>query len=231
MPMGVVSGPSRAAWRLVGWLPALGGAAGIACLLFLARLDEWGLLPAARAVEIALPLAAAIHAAFVFSPEDEEPLELLLSAPRSAAWILGERLLLLAVLHGAVGLAGTLACRWVLGAAGPAWLLLARWLAPAVFMVGVAVSTTIVTRQGLLSALVTLLLWGGLLLGGDALLSRFSFLWPIHPYLQPAGPPWSQYGYNRLALILIGLGLVVLAGHLVSDEERTLGLRQSRQRG
>ena len=55
--------------------------------------------------------------------------------------------------------------------------------------------------------------------------SRWPFLWPLHAYLQREGVASTTYVLNRVLLFLAGLILVVLATHLLRDEERVLGVR------
>ena len=93
---------------------------------------------------------------------------------------------------------------------------------------GVAVFTTLLTRQGVLGALLVTVLWGGTLFGGDALLARWPFLWPVHVYLQPMAVSPTVYALNRVVLTLAGSALAVLGSRLTRDEERMLGVRGSR---
>ncbi len=225
----------RTSARLIGWLPVLGS--GIAVTVFLTLhatiwrddpiSESLAFLSATRVVETILPLVVGLQAAFLLSAEDEQPLELLLTSPRSLAWTLLERLAVLAVLQGSVGAVGSLAGQWV-GASHDSFLLMmARWVAPSIFIGGVVLLITQLTRKGTLSALVTLLLWIGLLLGGDVLLDRIFFLWPVHAFMQPGNVILAEYIRNRMALTLIGLSLTALAACVVRDEERMLGVRQS----
>jgi len=216
--------------RLVGWAPAAWCAAAVAGLLALYATVwqgaswpvEVAFLAVGRVVETILPLAVGMHIAFLLSPEDEESLELLLASPRPLAWVLLERLAVVVVLQGSVGLIGSLAIQGIAG--GESFLLLtARWVAPSVFVGGVALWMSLASRKGVLSALVTLLLWGGLLMGSRGL-ERIFFSWPIQVFMQPES---VGYARNRLALTLIGLGLAALAARLTADEERMLGLRQA----
>ncbi len=216
--------------RLVGWLPVAGSALAIALMLVLDA-TLWRvspLLATTRAVETFLPLMVGLQAAFLLSPEDEPPLELLLTCRRPLARPLLERLALLAALQGGVGVIGSLVVRWLGGDAQPEPFLLAtaRWVAPSVFIAGAALAVTLLTRKGTLSALMVLLLWGSMLLGSDAAVRRIFFLWPVHLFMQPQGVTLAEYARNRAALILLGLCLTALAAHVAGDEERMLGVRQ-----
>lgn len=216
-------------------MPAAGGALAVVLLLTLnvtvwqsaAVLQDLNFLAAVRAVETILPLTVGLHAAFLLSPEDEESLELLLACPRPPAWMLLERLMVLAALQGSVGLMGGLAGQWVGRSHDLLYLAMARWVAPSLFIGGVALLTAILTRKGTLSALVVLLLWGTLLLSGDVVTERIFFLWPLHAFMQPEDVILADYARNRLSLSLIGLGLGALATYAIGDEERMLGVRES----
>ena len=218
----------RTSARLIGWLPVAGCAIAVALgLTFFTlagrRVSSFS-LPAVRVVEAVVPLAVGMQAAFLFSPESEPPLELLLACPRPLAWVLWERLAVMAALQGSIALAGNLA-GLALPQAEELHLAVARWLVPCTWFGGVALFTTQLTRQGVFGALLVTLLWGGTLFGGDALLTRWPFLWPLHAYLQREGVASTTYVLNRVLLFLAGLILVVLATHLLRDEERVLGVR------
>jgi fermentation-respiration switch protein FrsA (DUF1100 family) len=224
-------------FRLIGWVPAAGSALAVALLLALnatvwqgeAALDSQELLflTAGRVVETILPLAIGLHAAFLLSPEDEESLELVLASPRPLGWVLLERLAVLAFLQGSVGIVGSLIGGRIGESHDSLILVMARWVAPSIFFGGLALCTTILTRKGALSALVTLVLWGVSLIGGDAVVGRIFFLWPLHAFLQPENAILGDYVRNRAALSLLGLGLAALAVRAASDEERMLGVRES----
>ena len=211
-----------ASLRLCGWLPTALCALGM-LLLWLLNATIWRegipLVPTARLVEVIVPLAAGIQAAFLFSPEDEPGLEVLLACPRPARWVLWERMLIMAALMGIVSLPGSLI------QAESAALAVARWVTPTAWFCGVAVFATLLTRQGVLGALLATLLWGGTLFGGDALLARWPYLWPLHAYLQPSSVSPARYALNRGILILAGLVLTALAAYLTGNTERMLGIR------
>ncbi len=220
----------RASARLIGWLPSVSSAVAIALGLALAA-STWRRegfpSPTVRVVEVIVPLIFGLQAAFLLSPDSEPPLELLLACPRPLAWALLERLAVLVVLLGCVALAGNFASL-TLPEAERLSLALVRWLAACAFIGGVALFTTQLTRQGVFGALLATLLWSGMLFGGDSLLTGWSFLWPLHVYLQPGGVAPSVYLLNRATLFLAGAGLTALSLHLLGDEERVLGMRGAR---
>ena len=220
--------PPRLAWktnlRLVGWNPAVGSALAVALGLGLTN-SLWGTSGSTpltlRVVETIVPLVAGLQAAFLLSPEDEAPLELLLSCPRPLALVLLEKLVVLMILQGSVALTGNLVVQLVHGNEG--WLVtIARWFAPCLCLSGVALFTTQLTRQGSFGALLETLMWGGMLFGGDGLLRRWPFLWPLHVFLQPHHVDSFIYTLNRAVLISIGIILVALALYLSRDEERMM---------
>src|SRR6185436_2066240 len=74
-------------------------------------------------------------------------------------------------------------------------LALLRWIPPALIFTGLGIFVTVRARHMVFGALVTLFVWGGAALLGDALLpgqlTAFPlnylqpFIWIFHPYLQP----------------------------------------------
>jgi pimeloyl-ACP methyl ester carboxylesterase len=203
--------------RLIGWLPPV-GAAILIVLGYLIDVPNLSVLENARVVETIAPLIAALHAASIFSPDDEPALEVTLACPRPMAWTLLERVGVLLALHGGVALAGSIV---IAGTAGEsAAVAIARWLAPMLVLVGLSVCLTLITRQALSSAGMVVLLWFGLSTASETVVTRWPFLWPIGLYLQPDN---VDFALNRAFLVLIGLGLFALAAtHLLRDEERVL---------
>jgi hypothetical protein len=131
-------------------------------------------------------------------------------------------------LQGGVALAGNLVALALPGGEGIAQAMV-RWLVPCAWFGGVAVAVALVTRQGVFGALLATLLWGGTLLGGDTLLERWPWLWPLHAYLQPGDASRHVYALNRLLLVLAGLFLVALAARLTRDEEHMLGVARAKE--
>jgi len=217
-----------ASLRLVGWLPSAGGVVAITLGLALS-VSTWraeGAHPlTVRVVEVIVPLVVGLQSAYLFSPEDEPPLEVLLACPRPLAWVLFERLAVLMTLQGGVALMGSLV-GLALPQAERLSVAVIRWMAPCVAICGVALFTTQLTRQGVFGALLVTLLWGGMFFGGDAMIARWPFLWPVHLYLQPEEATPTVYVLNRATLILAGVGMTALAAYLTRDEERMLGVRR-----
>ncbi len=226
---------NRFAWkvaaRMVSWLPAWCAAIAVAASLAIAKLSAVGpgdptLTP--LLVAAIVPLGMGLQAALALSPESEPALELLLACPRPLAWVLVERLVLAAGAEAAIAVTGILAGSALFG--GEAFYqILLRLLAPFIFLMGVAAFGTQTTRNGVYGTLLATLMWGGMLFGGDALLSRWPFLWPIHVYLQPEAVSPTVYAINRITLILAGLILTVLAAYLTRDEERMIGISSRMQ--
>jgi hypothetical protein len=207
--------------RFVSWIP-VAIAFAVTGLLMLydggsqASVVAWR----ARLVENIAPLIAALQAAFVFSPEDEAALEVMLACPRSIVWVLLERLAMLLMLFTGVALAWSAVS---LGLNGDNNVLLAivRWLSPMVFLIGISLVSTLIARQPALGLVMTIVTWFGMNIVGDALLDQFPWLWPLHAYLQPEALKLT-YALNRIALIAIGAGLIGMAIHQLRDEEHVL---------
>ena len=215
--------------KLIGWWPAAVSAIILVVFFILeSRLTGSGgtfeMMYVRRAVETISPLLFAIQAAFLFGPDNEPALELLLSNPKPLPHLFLDRLLLVAVMHLAVALTATLVFAATWHAENLA-LAVVRWLADGIALAGVAVFTTQVTRQGIFGTLLSTLLWAASLYGGDSILKVWKWFWPFHIYLQPEKFGLGIYLLNRLVLIGIGLGLFLLAMKFLGNEDRLLGTR------
>ena len=208
--------------KLSGWLPVVAGALVVAGFLAFFHANEAAMIYLRRLIEVVIPLAFGLHAAFVFAPENEPAIEVLLSCPKPLSRLLGERLLTIGLLHGSVALVAALfiSATWQPESLG---LSLLRWLTAGILLGGVAVFTTQLTRQAAFGALMTTLLWASSLYGGDALITRWPWAWPAHIYLQPENVSLLVYSLNRIILLLVGLGLMAFAMLLLRNDERTLG--------
>lgn len=208
--------------KLSGWLPAAAGALVVGGFMAFYNTSHAEIIYLRRIIEVVIPLAFGLHAAFVLAPENEPAIELLLSYPKPLTRLLGERLLTIGLLHGGAALLATLviAINWNVDSVG---LALVRWLAAGVLLGGLAVFTTQLTRQSAFGALMTTLLWASSIYGGDALVKRWPWAWPAHIYLQPENVSLLVYFLNRIILLLVGLGLMAFAAVLLRNDERTLG--------
>jgi pimeloyl-ACP methyl ester carboxylesterase len=207
----------RISLRLLGWWPAAASVV-LVSLALLTSTSEVTPLGTARCVETIVPLLAAVQAAFLFSPEDEPGLEVTLACRRPLAWMMLERLTWLLALQGSVALIGGAIAAGALGE--NLGVAIARWLAPLLVLVGIALCLTLITRLPMMSLGLVVILWSGLMLASEQLIKLWPFLWPIGLYLQP---DQSDFWLNRILLILIGLGLLRLAvTHFIRDEERLL---------
>jgi hypothetical protein len=212
----------RTSVRLISWVPAAVGAAVVALVCVTGDRASSQPYAPVMIVEALVPLIAGMQAAFVFSPDDEPGLEVLLACPRRLAWTVAERLAVLLAWQGGAALLGGLAVSALLGTSVLAGV--ARWLPPLLLLSAVGLMVTVATRQAVFSVALTLLGWFGMLSNADAsgggLLRRWPYLWPIHVYLQPGH---AHYALNRVLLLAAGLALMALAAtYLLRDEERVL---------
>ena len=224
---------TRILWRvdlkLIGWWPVAVSAVLLILFFILESRqpvsgDLFVSIYVRRAVETVAPLLFAVQASFIFGPDNEPALELLVSYPKPLTRLFLDRLLLVGAMHLAIALAATLVFVLTWHVENPALAVL-RWLVDAIALGGVAVFTTQVTRQGVFGTLLATLLWGASLYGGDGILRAWKWFWPFHIYLQPEKFGLGIYLLNRLALAGVGLGLFMLAMRFLGDEDRLLGTR------
>ena len=207
--------------RFVNWMPVVVAFAVTGLLMLYDNGSEAATIAwRARIVENITPLIAALQAAFLFSPEDEPALEVMLACPRPIKWVLLERLALLFIVFSGVSTAWSVVS---LGLNGDNNVLLAvvRWLSPMVFLIGISIVSTLIARQPALGLVMTIVMWFGMNIVGDGLLNQFPWLWPVHAFLQPETLKLT-YVLNRVALIMIGIGLIAMAIHQLRDEEHVL---------
>jgi hypothetical protein len=207
----------RMSLRLLGWWPVAASAGAVAAAWVL-NLPGIAPLEPQRVIETIVPLLAGVHAAFLFSPEDEPGLEVTLACPRPLAWTILERLAWLFALQGSVALIGSVVI--AMSHEETFAVILSRWIAPLLVFVGLGLCLTLMTRQAVVSVGLIVVLWCGLMLASDALVRQWPFLWPMGLYLQPAE---TNYWLNRLFLSLCGLALLRLAlTYFIRDDERVL---------
>lgn len=227
--------PRQVAWRLsarlIGWLTLLVSAGGIVVLSSQEASVSIPMAGAARAVEVVVPIVLAVHAALIFSPDDEPGLEVLLACSRPTPWLLLERIAVLFLGQSAVALAGIVLCR-LLDPALDVPMTIVRWLPPAILLSGIGVYLTLRSRVAAFGATITGATWFVFVLFGSALLPGAPtfwpmtllqpFIWAFNPFLQPGDVPSGDYWLNRLIVTALGVGLLMLAAHRMGDEEQLL---------
>jgi hypothetical protein len=177
-----------------------------------------------RAIETIVPLAFALQAAFLLGPDNEPTIELLLSMPRPPEKLFWDRAILVGILHGGIALIATFIFT-VSWQTENILLALVRWLPAGIALGGIAVFTTQLTRQGIFGMLMATLFWASSLYGGDGILKVWRWFWPFHVYLQPEKLGMTNYLFNRLSLVAIGISLTLLGLTLLKNEDRLLGNR------
>jgi hypothetical protein len=186
------------------------------------------LFTAVRAASILVPLFAGMQAAYVFSPDDERPLEIMIVAPRPILWLIVERLIIVLGSYSAIGLATIFltVTTFDTGSITPGDMLV-WWLPPLIWFSGVGLYITMVTRQGMFGSLMVILIWGTSLVSSGGLPEKYLGFAPILPYLQRGAANITDelYSLNRFTLVAVGLLLGGLALRLALDEERLLGLK------
>jgi hypothetical protein len=208
--------------RLVSWRPALVSAGVIMGLIVLNTVPgafrETSFLQTQHLVASLMPLAIALQAAFVFSPEDEPALEAVMAYPRPLALIVLERLGILLVWQGGVALAAGGLVVWVTGSANVVAALI-DWIIPTLTLSGIALCITLITRQAVFGAVLAGLIWWAMLFFGDSLLAAHPYFWPLHLYLPVHHP---DYALNRAIMSLLGVWLITFALDQLRDEARLL---------
>lgn len=225
----------RISFRMTGWISVLLSAGAVGFFAFVNLLDPDLPVPqilGPRIVETTIPLAMGIVAAYLFSPEDEPPVELILAAPRPLAWLLAERIAAMMGVLGGVALSGA-ALIYALGIKSSTLSeMILRVLPPGLFLAGLGLFITLVSRQAVFGVSMILVIWFATCFLGDALLPIGSlfwplselqpYLWPVHAYLQPGVLSDGAYVLNRAILTLVGLGFMVLAARQLQNEEWVL---------
>jgi hypothetical protein len=221
--------PFKLSLKLVGLWPVVGSSMALGAFYILISLlarqtGAVNIIYMRRAIETIVPLAFALHAAYLLGPDNEPALELLSSYPKSLPRLFWERMLLVGGMHAAVALIATLVFTITWHTEG-LFLALSRWLTAGIALGGLAVFTTQLTRQGVFGMLMATLLWIASLYGGDQLFTVWPWFWPFHIFLQPEMVSALIYLLNRISLMTIGIGLTLLAVTFLKDEDRFLGNR------
>lgn len=203
--------------RVIGWLPLISSVILVGLTYYAGQTHLLPINPV-NAVALIVPIVTAVQAAYLFSPEDEPALEVILAMPRPPAWTLLERLLALFAMQGVVALMAGLYLTSVTGES--LTLALSRWLPPTLLLAGIALIVTLAVRRAIFGVLVVCLLWIVLALFGDFVIAHWPIAWPLHLYLSPAEP---EYLLNRIFSAISGVFLIgVVAAWLLRSTERLL---------
>jgi hypothetical protein len=225
--------PAHFTWpisrRMVGWMGAAlsSGLIALGLLISLSPPADGPLsqVNTASVVETIVSLILGIQIAVLFSPDEEASLELLLTYPRPLGWLVLERFAVAIAYQLAIGFSGSLAAHLILRERSDLFVTLIRWLPPALLLAGVGLRVTLRTRQIVLGVSIIAGLWFGVGQLGDAVLSKYPFLWPLHLFLSPERLSPGDYMLNRLVIALIGCGLLISGIHQLRDEQAILSSR------
>lgn len=215
----------RMSFRTIGWAFPLVSLVGLFLVCLFPNLRS-------RAVEIVIPLIAALQASFLFAPDDEPALELMLSAPRPAAWIVYERLTALLLMQLSVGLVASVLLT-TLPETPSLSALIVGWLPPTLALIGLSAAITFMMRRSSFGLLTAIFIYLALLFAGDLAVMQWNFTWVVHLFMQPQiaylfATQWNTspdvlYAVNRIVPVLIGVGSIAWVVYGLRDEERVLG--------
>lgn len=214
---------SRAQFKLIGWQGPVGGFLTLVTSIFMVWIwqQQETFLRVERMVEIIVPLSFGLHAAILCSIELENRMEILMTCKKPLSRIFLNRYIVSALIWSAIAFSGMLFTSILIHRL-PTLEDFFRWFSAVIFLSGSALYTTIVTRQSVFGAFVVFLMWAGMLIGGDALLTRWPIFTLIHVYLQPQTVSLEIYIINRSFLIFSGTGLIFLALMYLQNEENIL---------
>lgn len=153
---------------------------------------------------LAAPLITALGIAYIYGPDVDPPLELMLSMPVSPRLLLLARLTLVFGFNLTLGMLGSISLA-LTHTELSLWPLVLTWLAPMAFLSALAFFMSVFSREALLSALVSFVLW---------VMNAAGFPYWLPDLLAASSRPYLL----GLALILGGIA-VWLAGY----EERWVG--------
>jgi pimeloyl-ACP methyl ester carboxylesterase len=227
----------RIAWHAtlvrIGWWPLVASVVIAGGLYVFAGTMSWKPSPILL-IAIATSLMTAIQVALALSPTDESALEIMLSLPQPYNHIKWGQLTLIFLQEGILAVAATMVLAAIEHLAPGAALL--NWLAPMLFLSGLAALITVRTHQAQLAALMVIMGVFGIAIAGDKLLPVEAmgqpwsmpvgaiqpFIWILHPYLQPDSLTIGDYLANRAVVSGLGALMLLWALALMSRTERIL---------
>jgi hypothetical protein len=193
--------------RVVGWHMPVGSALllAVAAAIILDQSDQ-PLYHFQLVCELSLPLVSAVACAYLFSPENDPPLELLYACPPPIPILLGARWVWLAAVF-VLSVSGVQVAFLAANASSSCadlWLLGQIWLPPALCLGGLGLLVTQGVRSAQAGVLVGVMVWlvQVLMLArtfAESQVLRSVYLFPIL-----AGLPMDEMTFNRW--LLVGLG-------------------------
>ena len=175
--------PWRASLRLAGWvIPLITASLVILFVVGNEKDVQFGPRITVTFIQLIIPVAAAIHTALIFSPEDE-PLEMLLALPRPITWLVFERVLVVILIHTAIGVMGMglMAAQNKLPDAGA---LLVAWIPAMLFLVSFSLYLTVRTHVMMMGLVGALMAWFIFMLFNPFLMPGMPLPFPFN-YIQP----------------------------------------------
>lgn len=216
----------RRGLRSVGWfIPMLGAAMIFGAILTTAGTTQISFLRL-NTLEVVMPLVVGVQAAMLFAPDDEPPLELMLSKPRPIQWVLYERLAVLVLIYGIIGVMGSLLVT-LLPNPEPLRLTLLRWLPPTMCMIGVGLWVSASARRVSQGVFIAVMLCAAMAVGQSLFLPKYDFMAWVMFYVQPWDVSPERYLANRIIVALIGFVAFMLTLLRLRDTERLLGTNQA----
>jgi hypothetical protein len=224
-------------WRMtfqrIGWWPLPATLAATVALAWFGQFIDWkpGVVDA---LAVAASLVMGVQTALALAPSDEPMLEVMLAAPQPYARLKLGQIAALFVAQAALALAVIGVSGAVAGANVAAATL--GWIAPALFMCGLAAVITARSQQSSVGALVTIMAALGLALGAENLLPAAPmgkpwpvplsliqpYVWLINPFLRADALTFDDYLANRVIVSALGVGMIALALWELSRTERVL---------
>jgi ABC-type transport system involved in multi-copper enzyme maturation permease subunit len=231
--------PWRATVRLAGWvIPLITTLLVIVFVLGNEKDAQFGRTITVSFIHLIIPVAAAVHTALIFSPEDE-PLEMLLALPRPITWLVFERLLIIVLIYAGIGVMG-MGLMSAQGKLVNAGALLAAWVPPLLFLASFSLYLTVRTRVMLMGLIGALLVWFIFMLFNPFLMPGMPqpfpmnyvqpFLWTVNIFAQPyVFPEAEYYPLNRLTLLGLSVFWLWRTVAQLNDSETLLLTLQDRQ--
>jgi hypothetical protein len=218
------------AWRLIWAQRKVVGREvpwGSAAALAVAALIIWSQSDSPRqhfqlVCELLLPLVGAISAAYLFSPENDPPLELLYTCPCPVPVLLAARLAWLGgiIMLPAIVVQVTILITQPPLEPGHLWALIRVWVPPAIFLSGLGLLAAQLARSALAGVLAGAMVWTLQVLVLRKIFLAYRALQSFYLFITFAGEPLEDVALNRWTLLLLGLVFIAAGLALARESER-----------